>query len=260
MRPVDVILPTYITTYSQVEMTLRFCATLYEHAPHARLIWVDNGSGQGAGPVREWLRKQDRPFIDKPQGSNLGFPKAVNIGLRASEAPYLIIANNDVTVMAGSVQMLQAALNAQPDCAVIAPVSNSGWQDWANLDRYVGLAGLQALGRREEYADKAAWLGVAYGDQSVAVCMVAFFFAMLTRGSLQQIGLLDEGYGMGFAEDDDWCERARRIGREVRLALGSFVVHDHRATWNAFMSADELAALQARSAERLEQRRAGGFG
>ena len=259
MRPVDVVLPTYLTQYRHVEMTLRFLATLYATAPHARLIWVDNGSGQASNAIRDWLRADGRPFVDCPQGENLGFPKAVNIGLRKSDAPYILIANNDVTVMPGAVQGLQGVLNAQPDCAIVGPVSNSGWQDWANLERYIGLAGLQALGRREEYADKAAWLASAYGDQSVAVCMVAFFFVMLTRATLGQVGLLDEGYGLGFGEDDDWCDRARRIGREVRLALGSFVIHDHRATWSDIMPAEDLAALQQRSAERLEQRRAGGF-
>lgn len=260
MRPVDVILPTYLTGYAHVDMTLRFLASLYATAPLARVVWVDNGSGPNSNPVREWLTAQGRPFIDRPQWENLGFPKAVNIGLRASEAPYLVIANNDVTVMPGAVQTLQAVINAQPDCAVVAPVSTSGWQHWADLERYLGLAGLQALARRDEYADRAAWLLGAYGDQSVTTTMVAFFFAMLTRGALQRIGLLDEGYGMGFAEDDDWCERARRTGLEVRLSLGAFVIHDHRATWSAFMSEDDLAALQAQSAARLAQRRAEGFG
>lgn len=259
MRHVDVVLPTYMTQYRHVEMTLRFLATLYDTAELARVVWVDNGSGQASNAVREWLTKAGRPFLDCPQGQNLGFPKAVNIGLRQTTAPYILIANNDVTVMPGAVQGLQAVLNAQPDCAIVGPVSNSGWQDWSELERYVGLAGLQALARREDYGEKAAWLATAYGDQSVAVCMVAFFFVMMTRGTLQQVGLLDEGYGLGFGEDDDWCERARRIGREVRLALGSFVIHDHRATWNDIMPADELAALQAKSAERLEQRKAERF-
>jgi GT2 family glycosyltransferase len=161
--------------------------------------------------------------------------------------------------MPGAVQTLQAVLDAEPACACVAPISNSGWQDWANLERYLGRGGMQALARREEYADKSAWLATAYGDQSVETIMVAFFFAMIPRRFLDAIGLLDEGYGMGFGEDDDWCERARRAAFEVRLALGAFVIHDHRATWEAFMAPDELAALQERSAVRLEKRRGEGF-
>ncbi len=259
MHPVDVILPTYITSRAHVEMTLRFLSSLYETTPHARVIWVDNGSGANSNRVREWLDGAGREYVAKYQGENLGFPKAVNIGLRASDAPFIIIANHDVTVMPGAVQTMQAVIGAEPGCAVVAPVSNSGWQDWANLERYFGQAGVQALARRDEYADKAAWLLGAYGNQSATVCMVAFFFAMTTRGALSQVGLLDEGYGMGFGEDDDWCDRVRRIGREVRLALGAFVVHDHRATWNAFMSEEELLTLQEKSAARLEKRRGEGF-
>lgn len=259
MQPVDVVLPTYLTTYQHVEMTLRFLGSLYASAPEARVIWVDNGSGHAAEPVQRWLATQAREWVGLPQGANLGFPKAVNLGLRASTAPFVLVANNDVTVMPHALQILQAVLEAQPDCAVVAPISNSGWQDWANLDRYLGLAGLKALGAREEYAHKADWLGRAYGTLSVAVTMVAFFFALLRRSALDQVGLLDEGYGLGFGEDDDWCDRVRKIGREVRLALGAFVVHDHRATWQSTMAPEELASLQERSAARLAKRRAEGF-
>lgn len=259
MPAVDVILPTYITTYTQVEMTLRFCHSLYETAPHARIVWVDNGSGQGSEPVRQWLTEAGRPFRDQPQWENLGFPKAVNIGLRASDAPYIIVANNDVEVHPGAVDTLRRVIDGQPACAVAAPVSTSGWQYWATLERYLGTAGVEALARREDYAERAAWLSAAYGEQSTPAVMVAFFFAMLPRWALDRIGLLDEGYGMGFAEDDDWCERARRAGFEVRLALGAFVTHEHRATWRSFMSDDDLTALQERNAARLDARRREGF-
>lgn len=259
MQAVDIVLPTYLTSRATVEMTIRFAKSVYDHAPHATLVWVDNGSGPNANPVREWLAAQGRPFVDKPQWENLGFPKAVNIGLRASTAPYIVVANNDVEIHAGAVQTLQKVVSDEPACAVAAPISTSGWQYWANLERYLGTAGLHALTIREDYADRAAWLAAAYGSHSTTAVMVAFFFAMLPRWALDRVGLLDEGYGMGFAEDDDWCERARRMGFEVRLSLGAFVTHDHRATWRSFMSEDELTALQERNAERLARRKEEGF-
>ncbi len=247
---VDIILPTYMPTDACVDMTLRFFDSVHRHATgRARVIWVDNGSSdEGVARVRSVMGANDTLLR---QRANLGFPRAVNIGLRESTAAYVVIANNDVTVQAGAIDMLRRVLDGNPQCAVAAPISTSGWQYWAELDRYLGLGGLKALGRLPEYEEKAAWLAQAYGDISQCAGMVAFFFAMIPRWALTRLGLLDERYGMGFAEDDDWCERARREGYEVRLSLGAFVTHDHRATWRSFMSDEAIAALQAENAAKL---------
>lgn len=260
MKPVDVILPTYLPTDDCVAMTVRFLDSLYQHAPRARVIWVDNGSGERGLSVLDWLELHGAGrFLTLPQPDNLGFPRAVNIGLRASTAPYVLIANNDVVVHAGAVQALQDVLDLQPATAVAAPVSTSGWQAWPNLARHLGVVGIGLLAGMLTHEQRAAWLCETFGASSERASRVAFFFVMIPRPALERVGLLDEGYGMGFAEDDDWCERARRADLEVRLALGAFVVHEHRATWRAFMPEAELEALQQQNAERLEQRIRDGF-
>ena len=58
-----------------------------------RILAVDNGSSDGSA---EWLREHqiDTIFLDK----NTGFSGAVNIGIRASETPYVLLLNNDTRV------------------------------------------------------------------------------------------------------------------------------------------------------------------
>ena len=54
---------------------------------------------------------------------------------------------------------------------------------------------------------------------------LAMFCFMFSRDVLDVIGPLDEGYGIGMFEDDDYCMAARRKGFEVVLAEDVFIHH-----------------------------------
>jgi GT2 family glycosyltransferase len=47
---------------------------------------------------------------------------------------------------------------------------------------------------------------------------------LVRRTAMEAVGLMDEGYFM-YAEELDWCHRFREAGWEVRLTLGSRVMH-----------------------------------
>ena len=55
---------------------------------------------------------------------------------------------------------------------------------------------------------------------------------MIRHEVFDSIGYLDEGYGMGWGEDDQFCERAAKAGIPVGVALGAYVEHVHRGTWS----------------------------
>jgi hypothetical protein len=54
---------------------------------------------------------------------------------------------------------------------------------------------------------------------------------LLTKGVLETVGYLDESYFMYF-EETDWQFRARRLGIENALALGSIVIHKGSVSTN----------------------------
>src|SRR5262249_53281322 len=51
------------------------------------------------------------------------------------------------------------------------------------------------------------------------------FCLLARREVLQAVGELDEGYGLGFFEDDDLCLRVREKGFRLLVALDTFIHH-----------------------------------
>ncbi len=127
---------------------------------------------------------------------NVGFIIGVNTGIDLCTGRYVCLINSDAAVSGGWRGRLRDAL--QPDVAAVGPVSNG--MPWNQSLDYRG------RGLRE--------VPVLYG------------FCLLTRRSvLDAVGLLDERYGLGVIEVEDWCERARRTG--MRLVVDTDVVIRH---------------------------------
>ncbi len=74
--------------------------------------------------------------------------------------------------------------------------------------------------------------------------MLAFFCTMIHRRVFETIGLLDESYGVGFGDDDDYCRRAEKAGFQICLQQNLLVVHHHRSTFKTLHSAEEIQRLQ----------------
>src|ERR1700694_4931049 len=68
--------------------------------------------------------------------------------------------------------------------------------------------------RREVRSDQVFWKSRLTG-----------FCLRARREVLEQIGGFDEGYGLGFFEDDDLCVRAREAGFRLLVAQDVYVHH-----------------------------------
>ncbi|HMO35364.1 MAG TPA: hypothetical protein PKA06_04920, partial [Gemmatales bacterium] len=51
------------------------------------------------------------------------------------------------------------------------------------------------------------------------------FCLLIPKPVLQSVGLLDERFGLGFFEDDDWGIRVRQAGYRLLIALDTYIHH-----------------------------------
>ncbi len=211
--PVHNALPDLAICLESLERTAR---GLYE------LILVDNGSGP-----------ETRRFIAGLKGAvkirnktNLGFSKAVNLGLKAASGEYMTVLNSDVAFFEGGLQGLAACLNADPSVGACGPLTNRtvGAQRVAlepELER-----------NRKSLEPFAMAMGLKFGGESFEVHRLVGFCFMLRRAAFESVGLLDERFGTGCFEDFDYCLRLRQAGWKLKVAKDVFVWHRNHASFS----------------------------
>jgi hypothetical protein len=79
----------------------------------------------------------------------------------------------------------------------------------------------------------AAYWRYMYRRQTIVVESVIGFCMLIRRAVVEAIGGLDEIFGKGNFEDNDFCLRARLKGFEVRIAKDVFIHHQGSLTFSS---------------------------
>jgi GT2 family glycosyltransferase len=111
---------TFVTvnynTRSLVEDLLGFFSSVELPFSHT-LVVVDNGSKDGS---HELLAHQDK-MVYIPAGENLGYGRAINRGIRASESRYVCVLNTDVVLSGETLVRLWEFMEQNPEVGIVAP-------------------------------------------------------------------------------------------------------------------------------------------
>jgi GT2 family glycosyltransferase len=217
-------------------------ATVLENSDAVEVIVVDNGSGDGTSRYLDLHEAREPRLRVLRSSENLGFPKAANLGIASARAESVVLLNNDTVVPPGWLEPLLDAL-ADPAVGLAGPVTNRiGTRAEVAAD-YQTLAELYSwsLQRSQEHRD-------AIEDIDLA----AMFCVALRRQTFERIGPLDEEFGIGLVEDDDYAERVRAAGLRVVCAEGSFVHHFGEASFGRLVPSGEREQLLVRNRKRFE--------
>jgi GT2 family glycosyltransferase len=210
-----------IPAYNQLEYTRQCIESIRLHTriPY-RLILVDNGSTE---PVAEYFHSISGATVIRSD-INTGFAAGVNLGIARAEGHVLLL-NNDTLVPPGALESLHGALLQSPDIGMAGPTSNyvSGSQLIPGLNfSDTGEINAYAAARRAEFSGVIRDVARLVG------------FCLLIRDSVvAEVGPLDEVYGIGNFEDDDYCVRVLRAGYRLVVDEGSFVFHYGNRTFQS---------------------------
>jgi len=177
-----------IPTAGRKQLLKRCIDSIFSHTSTPfEIIIIDNDSQDGTS---DYLMSESkiRPSIKHyRQFSNLGYQKAVNIGVAKAKGEFIMLFNDDAWVDGREVD----------------------GRDWLQvyMDELKGNPNLGLVG--------------PHGCNSPALgTPILFFWCVMLRKSLwQKVGALDDVTFRNYGGDDDYCERVRAAGFEIRQRI-----------------------------------------
>ena len=187
------------------------------------IIAVDNSS-QDSTP--EMLKKYSseraniRLILNK---KNRGFPGGNNDGVKEAKGDIVILLNSDTVVPRGVIKKLGLHMENNPDWGMLGPITNAAGNE-------------QKIYISEENVEKAIVEGEKFCAHARNDCFQSerldFFCVAIRRDIYNDLGGLDEHFGLGYYEDLDFSHRARQAGIKMMVAEDCFIFHSAGNTFS----------------------------
>ncbi|MGO4321468.1 glycosyltransferase [Pseudomonas sp. KB_12] len=224
-----------LVTHNNLNLTIQCVNSILRNTtwPNYQLIVVDNGSEDDTGDYLERLRQEVPTAKVILNPDNRGFAAANNQGLREADGDILLLLNNDTVVPDGWLDPLVRHLR-DPSIGLVGPVTNAVGNE-AKIE--VSYTDIQQM---QDFSDGYT---KAHKGQSFDISMLAMFCVAFRRGILEEVGYLDEAFGIGMFEDDDYSRRVQAAGYRTVCAEDAFIHHYGQASFRKLIASGEYQAL-----------------
>jgi len=181
-----------------------------------RIVIVDNASNMETRKYFDSLKEESAGKVVIIRNlRNEGFIKAVNRGMRFSDAGYLCILNNDTEVKPGWLNEIIDIFRKNLDVGIVNPSSNTFCDVYSPAIK-------NFKGKYQE------------------LCGARAFAVVIKRKVVEKIGYLDEAFGMGYFDDVDYSKRAGKAGFKTVKARASFVYHTESASFSGIAEKNDI--------------------
>jgi N-acetylglucosaminyl-diphospho-decaprenol L-rhamnosyltransferase len=226
-RPADV--AAVIVNYNSGDDVASAARSAMEAAGDARVevVVVDNDSHDGSADRAEAAVPGVRVIRN---GRNAGFGSAANVGMRATQTPWIFLLNPDARITGGTLGGLLKVVADRPEAGAVGVLTrNPDGTVYPSARRIPGYAEATMHAFVSPFRPDNRWTrGYEMLDwdrrSERSVDWVSGSSMLLRRAALDRIGLFDEDYFM-YVEDVDLCTRLRGARWDVWFTPELEVTH-----------------------------------
>jgi GT2 family glycosyltransferase/glycosyltransferase involved in cell wall biosynthesis len=234
-----------ILTYNNLDFS-RYCLeSIFQKTtyPNYEVIVVDNASIDGTPDYLKSMAAAHPNLKLILNSTNAGFARGNNQGAALATGDILVFLNNDTIVtrdwLSGLVRHVQ-----DPTIGMVGPVTNFSGNESRIPVTY------HSIDEMDEFA--YAYVR-AHPNQTLEMRTLAFYCVAMRRSIFEEIGPLDEIFGIGMFEDDDYALRLKNKGYRVVCAEDVFVHHWGRSSFSK-LDQQKYQALFDENRQKFEQK------
>jgi GT2 family glycosyltransferase len=199
--------------------------------------------------LQAWVNEQKSARHLIVHGENKGFVATANHGMQLAETDVVLL-NSDTEVTSGWLQSLKVCLGSDAAIATATP--------WSNNGEIVSIPKFCVSNPVPREPEIIASIIKSCGSPSYPNMPTAVGFCMaISQLAIKRIGLFDEAtFGLGYGEENDFCQRAEQAGMRNVLCDDAYVVHHGGASFGPLgLKPDEnsMKRLLARHPEYLRK-------
>lgn len=207
MKTITIIIPTYTNVNGFLKLISRLKSS------HYQIVIIDNF------PLNEKKEICAGPnVIYLPQEKNIGFAKAINLGIKQTETEWALILNDDAVITDNKIFERLMSFAEKEGYSAVSPVLKDSSGKIENFGYRV-----LPIGRIELNFGKQKIIDQHSIDGLTAACL------LIKKKDFEEVGGLDERF-FAYLEDVDLFLRMKKKGYNFGIDTSTEVIHDKNTT------------------------------